>query len=473
MEKSNEKQRKQITEKSGHLEEVGMEIQGNQGSQSKNLVKTKGERRNDVAEDTANLLEKVLRKENMKIALKRVKKNKGSHGVDGMKTDELREHLIYNWATIKEKLLAGTYVPSPVRRKGIPKADGGTRYLGIPTVQDRLVQQAIAQEMNKIYDPTFSKSSYGFRPNKSAHQAIKQAEKYVNEGYIWVVDMDLEKFFDKVNHDILMGRLSRKIKDKRLLKLIRKYLEAGIMAEGIQVRTEEGTPQGGPLSPLLANILLDEVDKELEERGHKFCRYADDCNIYVKSEKAGKRVMASIKKIIEGQLRLKINEKKSAVDLVVRRKFLGFSFHKSKGVYNIKIHKKAYKRFKEKLKELTNRNTGISMEQRLLKLKQYIIGWVNYYGIAKGKTQLFLIDGWVRRRLRACIWKQWKRVRTRYARLIKLGIPKNKALEHANTRKSYWRISNSPILGTTITNQYLKNLGYTSILERYQLIHNS
>ncbi len=453
--------------------EVEVEIRGKQGAQSNNLALAKRERENNVLEDTNNLLERVLARENMLKAMKRVIANKGSHGVDGMRVDELRTFIINNWLTIKQKLLEGRYKPSPVRRVDIPKPDGGIRLLGIPTVLDRLIQQAIAQELNKIYDHTFSDSSYGFRPNKSSKQAIVKARQYINDGYRWVVDMDLEKFFDKVNHDILMERLSRKIRDKRLLKLIREYLKSGIMLNGIKVKSDEGTPQGGPLSPLLANILLDEVDKELEKRGHKFCRFADDSNVYVKSRKAGLRVMASMRKILEGGLKLKVNENKSAVDLVTRRKFLGFSFYFGKGGANIRIHEKSYKRFENKIRNLTNRNTGINMEYRIKKLNQLTVGWINYFGVAKANAKIKELDRWIRRRLRACIWKQWKKVKTRGRNLIKLGLPTYKAWEYANTRKSYWRVSNSPILHITLDNKYLETLNYKSISKRYQLVHNS
>ncbi|MFD3156323.1 group II intron reverse transcriptase/maturase [Haloimpatiens sp. FM7330] len=473
MSNSNKLQRKQTTQYRGHLAEVEVEIRGKQGAQSKNLVLSKRERENDVLGDTNNLLERILARENMLKAMKRVIANKGSHGVDGIRVDELRTHIIKNWSKIKQKLLEGRYKPSPVRRVEIPKPDGGIRLLGIPTVLDRLIQQAIAQELNKIYNPTFSDNSYGFRPNKSAKQAILKAKEYINEGYRWVVDMDLEKFFDKVNHDILMERLSRRIKDKRVLKLIRGYLKSGIMINGIKVKSDKGTPQGGPLSPLLANIMLDEVDKELEKRGHRFCRFADDMNIYVKSKKAGLRVMTNMKKMIEGSLKLKVNENKSAVDFVTRRKFLGFSFYYTKGGANIRIHEKSYKRFKNKIRKLTNRNTGISMEYRIIKLNQLTVGWINYFGIAKANAKIKQLDEWVRRRLRACIWKQWKRIKTRKRNLIKLGLPTYKAWEYANTRKGYWRISNSPILNTTLNNKFLEELNYKSISKRYQLIHSS
>jgi len=334
-----------------------------------------------------------------------------------------------------------------------------------------MIQQAIAQELTKIYDPSFSDNSFGFRPNRSAQEAIKKAKMYINEGSKWVVDMDLEKFFDKVNHDILMERLSRRIKDKRVLKLIRKYLESGIMINGIKVNNEEGTPQGGPLSPLLSNIMLDEVDKELEKRGHKFCRYADDCNIYVKSKKAGNRILKSMTYLLENKLKLKVNKEKSKVDLVTRRKFLGYSFYFAKGRVEIRIHEKSYEKFKSKVREITNRNTGISMEMRIKRLNQVTTGWLNYYKVAKAMKRIESLEQWIRRRLRACIWKQWKKVQTKYANLKRLGVPTYKAWEYANTRKGYWRISNSPIVSTTLGNKYLEELGYKSITKKYQLIH--
>lgn len=470
---SKNRNKKQTTQYGGHLAEVEVELQGKQGALNEDLAFTKRERENNELDDTSNLLDRVLERENMLVAMKRVISNKGSHGVDNMRVDELRAFIIDNWLKIKEKLLEGKYKPSPVRRVEIPKPDGGIRLLGIPTVLDRLIQQAIAQELNKIYDHTFSNNSYGFRPNKSAKQAILKAREYINEGYRWVVDMDLEKFFDKVNHDILMDRLSKKIEDKRVLKLIRAYLESGIMVNGIKVNSEEGTPQGGPLSPLLANIILDEVDKELEKRGHRFCRFADDSNVYVKSRKAGLRVMQNIRKILEGRLKLKVNENKSAVDLVSKRKYLGFSFYFGKGGANIRIHEKSYKRFKSRIREITNRNVGISMGLRIKKLNEYTLGWINYYGVAKAAARIKELEEWLRRRLRACIWKQWKKVKTKGRNLMKLGVPQYKAWEYANTRKGYWRISNSPILNTTLNNRYLESLNYKSISKRYQLIHNS
>ena len=448
-----------------------MEVRDKQKMQSKTVDLLNRESVNDELLDTSSLLENVLERNNMLEAMYRVIRNKGSHGIDGMKTDELREHVKRTWATVKSKLLEGKYNPSPVRRVEIPKPDGGVRLLGIPTVQDRMIQQAIAQVLSEIYEPTFSESSFGFRPNRGAKNAIKQSETYIKQGYKWVVDMDLEKFFDKVNHDILMAKLEKKIKDRRLLKLIRKYLESGVLINGIKVSSEEGTPQGGPLSPLLANIMLDDVDKELEKRGHKFCRYADDCNIYVRSKRAGFRVMNSITRIIEGKLKLKVNRDKSAVDIVSKRKFLGFSFYFAKDGAKIRIHEKSIKRFKEKIRFITNRNRGISMDLRILKLNDSIRGWINYFGIANAKRKLLELDQWIRRRLRACIWKQWKRVKTKSRNLIKLGVPKYKAYEYANTRKGYWRISNSPILETTLNNKYFKSIGLMSLSNIYQVIN--
>lgn len=471
MNNSNHLQRKQITKELGHLEAIKLETGRNQGMQRNDMAFEKRERENDVEIETSNLLERILARENMILAMKRVIKNKGSHGVDGMRCDELRTYIIEHWASIKLKLLEGTYNPSPVRRVEIPKPNGGIRLLGIPTVIDRMIQQAIAQELTKIYDVSFSDNSFGFRPNKSAQDAIKRAKMYINQGNKWVVDMDLEKFFDKVNHDILMERLSRKIKDKRVLRLIRKYLESGIMINGVKINNEEGTPQGGPLSPLLSNIMLDEVDKELERRGHKFCRYADDCNIYVKSRKAGNRVLKSMTFLLEKKLKLKVNQEKSRVDLVTRRKFLGYSFYFTKGGVEIRIHEKSYDRFKSKVREITNRNTGISMEMRIKKLNQVTIGWLNYFGLAKAKKRIIELEQWIRRRLRACIWKQWKKVRTKYKNLKSLGVPKYKAWEYANTRKGYWRISKSPILSKSLNNKYLESLGFVSLTQTYQMMH--
>lgn len=418
------------------------------------------------------LMEWILSRENLLEALKRVEKNKGSHGVDGMSVKILRRHLYENWESLRSSLREGTYQPSPVRRVEIPKPNGGIRLLGIPTVVDRFIQQAIAQILTPMFDPTFSENSYGFRPNKRGHDAVRKAKGYIKEGYRWVVDIDLEKFFDKVNHDKLMGILMKRIKDKTLIKLIRKYLQAGIMINGVVHESEEGAPQGGPLSPLLSNIILDELDKELEKRNHKFVRYADDCNIYVKSEKAGKRVMDSISNFIETKLKLKVNREKSAVDRPWKRKFLGFSFTVHKDP-KIRISKESIKRLKCKIRELTSRSKPIPMEQRIEKLNQYLIGWCGYYALADTPSKFKEFDEWIRRRLRMIAWKQWKLPKTRVKRLIRLGVDPAKAYEWGNSRKKYWRISHSPILHRTLGISYWRSQGLKSLYDRYKFLRHT
>ncbi|EQB94809.1 RNA-directed DNA polymerase, partial [Geobacillus sp. A8] len=390
-------------------------------------------------------MKQVMSRENLLRALKQVEKNKGSHGTDGMSVKDLRRHLVEHWDAIRHALEEGTYEPCPVRRVEIPKPNGGVRLLGIPTVTDRFIQQAIAQVLTPIFDPSFSEHSYGFRPGRRGHDAVKKAKQYIQEGYTWVVDIDLEKFFDRVNHDKLMGILAKRIPDKILLKLIRKYLQAGVMINGVVMETQEGTPQGGPLSPLLSNILLDELDKELEKRGHKFVRYADDCNIYVRTKKAGERVMKSITAFIEKKLRLKVNETKSAVDRPWRRKFLGFSFTPSKEP-KIRIAKESIRRMKQRIRTMTSRSKPIPMPERIEQLNQYILGWCGYFSLAETPSVFKELDGWIRRRLRMCQWKEWKLPRTRVRKLQSLGVPKQKAYEWGNTRKKYWRVAASPIL---------------------------
>jgi RNA-directed DNA polymerase len=442
----------------GHLQEKGMESQGNAGAQS--TYPAPECRETSMQGRTAGLLERILDRDNLNKAFKRVKSNGGSHGVDGMQVDELLPYLKQNGETLKQSILTGVYKPRLVRRVEIPKPDGGKRMLGIPTVIDRLIQQAIAQTLTEIFDSEFSGSSYGFRPKRSAQQAIKAAKEYIQEGYRWTVDIDLEKFFDKVNHDKLMALVARKVKDKRVLKLIRQYLESGIMVNGLKVKNEEGTPQGGPLSPLLANIMLDELDKELEKRGHRFCRYADDCNIYVKSQKAGERVMQKVTRFLEEGLKLKVNRDKSAVDRPWRRKFLGFSFYLRKGEIRIRIHEKPVSRLKEKIREITGRSNGKSMKWRFENLKQLMTGWINYFKIADIKHLCSKLDEWVRRRIRMCYWKQWKKTKTKRENLIRLGLKEYKAREYASTRKGYWRIANSPILNSSLTSEHLENQGF-------------
>ena len=471
MRNSTESRKEQTTPKGGYPEEVRVENGGNPEVQQAEAAARNG---NDDAQliYTSNLLEWILERGNMTRAYERVVSNKGSHGIDKMTVDQLKPYLQENWEEIKSQLLEGKYKPTAVRRVEIPKPDGGIRLLGIPTVLDRMIQQAIAQILNGVFDHTFSNSSYGFRLGRSAHDAVKAAREYISEGYDWVVDIDLEKFFDRVNHDKLMSLIARRVGDKRLLKLIRRYLESGIMINGLEVVTEDGVPQGGPLSPLLSNIMLDELDKELEKRGHNFVRYADDCNIYVKSERAGERVYESVKEYLETKLKLKVNEGKSAVDIPERRKFLGFSFYRNKdGEVRIVIHKRSFQRLKEKVRRVTNRNWGVSMDFRLKKLAEITDGWVNYFGLADGASRFRELDGWIRRRLRACIWKQWKKIKTRFKNLQKLGLDKQKAWEFANTRKGCWRISNSPILATTITNKRLEAKGFKSLVNRYQAVH--
>jgi group II intron reverse transcriptase/maturase len=444
--------------------EAGVEPRGKAGALS--ISPASERRRDDKPEVKEEMLERILSKDNLNQAYKRVKANKGSPGVDGMTVEKLLPYLKQEGQALRQKILAGEYRPQPVRRVEIPKPDGGVRQLGIPTVIDRMIQQAIAQELNKTVDADFSESSYGFRPKRRAHQAIMAARGYVEEGNKWVVDIDLEKFFDRVNHDKLMSLVARKVKDKRVLKLIRGYLESGIMMNGVKVKSEEGTPQGGPLSPLLANIMLDELDKELEKRGHKFCRYADDCNIYVKSQKAGGRVMESITQYIEEVLKLKVNRNKSAVDRPGRRKFLGFSFYVMKGKARNFIPKKPIAKFKAKVKEITSRSNGMSMETRMDRLDWLISGWVNYFHIADMEKVAKELDQGIRRRLRMCFWKQWKKISTKHDNLVKLGVENHKAWEYANTRKGYWQTANSPILATTLTNEYLGKQGFISISER-------
>jgi len=449
--------------------QVGVEPQDTMGVHSISSAFKRG--KDDGKFCTDRLLERILDADNLRLAFRRVKANKGSHGVDGMKVDELPLFLQQNVANLKSSILEGTYRPQPVRRVEIPKPDGGIRLLGIPTVIDRMIQQAIAQILSPIFEQTFSESSYGFRPKRDAKQAINKAKEYMEQGYKWVVDIDLAKYFDTVNHDKLMAIVAREIRDKRVLKLIRLFLQSGVMINGVYIDTEEGCPQGGPLSPLLSNIMLTEFDKELEQRGHKFCRYADDCNIFTKSKRAGERVMASATKFLEEKLKLKVNRDKSAVDRPWKRKFLGFTFYQLKGKIGVRVHPKSINKFKTKIREITSRSTGKSIDERLKKLKQCVVGWINYFGIADISGLTKELDQWTRRRVRMCLWKQWKKIKSKHDNLRRLGVSEYKAWEYANTRKGYWRISNSPILSTTLTNSYLETMGYTSIHKRYKQVH--
>jgi RNA-directed DNA polymerase len=404
------------------------------------------------------LMEEVCERENCKQALARVKANKGSAGVDGMTVQQLPEHLKQHWPAIREQLLSGTYMPQPVRRVEIPKPDGGVRKLGIPTVLDRFVQQAVMQVLQRRWDRTFSEHSYGFRPGRSAHQAVEAAQKYIAAGYRWCVDLDLEKFFDRVSHDKLMAKIAERVSDKRLLKLIRAFLTAGVMEGGLVSPVDEGTPQGGPLSPLLSNIVLDEFDRELERRGLRFARYADDSNVYVRSRRAGERVMESLQRFITTKLKLKVNEQKSAVARPWERKFLGFSFTASREPKR-RIAPKAVIRFKEKVRELTRRTRGVSIERMAQELAQYLKGWIGYYGKCQTPSVLQGLEEWARRRLRSAIWKQWKRGSVRFAELRKRGVGKDLAAQTAGSAHGPWRLANSPALAFALPNAYFDSLG--------------
>ena len=421
----------------------------------------------DTKTVTNELLEKIISKDNMNLAFKRVKANKGASGIDDMQVDELLQYLKENGDQIKKDIRNGEYNPKAVRRVEIPKADGSKRKLGIPTVVDRVIQQAIAQQLSKIYEPIFSENSYGFRPNKSAQDAVIKTKEIMNNGYKWVVDLDLEKFFDTVNQDLLISIIRRKVNEDKVVSLIRKYLQAGVLVNGVFERTEKGTPQGGNISPILSNIMLNELDKELEKRGLQFVRYADDCVIFTKSKRAAERVMENITKFIETKLRLKVNKVKSKVDRPWRIKYLGFSFYQAKGKVEIRIHQKSIAKLKDKIRIITSRSNAMSMETRYLKLEQVIRGWVNYFGIANMGKIAQKLDEWIRRRIRMCYWKQWKKIKTKHDNLVKLGIEDHKAWEFANTRKSYWRISNSPILARSLNNKTLERLGYLSLSSVY------
>jgi len=422
---------------------------------------------------TDSLLEQILSSENLNEAFLQVKRNKGAEGVDGMKVNELNEHLKANGDEIKERIRNRKYKPQPVRRVEIPKSDGGVRNLGVPTVTDRFIQQAISQVLTPIYEKQFHDNSYGFRPGRCAEMAIIKGLEMMNDGYSWIVDIDLEKFFDTVNHDKLMNIISKTIEDGDVISLIRKFLVSGVMIDDEYKETIIGTPQGGNLSPLLSNIMLNELDKELEERGLNFVRYADDCIILTKSEKAAKRIMISITKFLEEKLGLKVNVIKSKVDRPNGIKYLGFGFYYDKLSHQFKAkpHQISVKKLKEKLKQLTSRSWGVSTSHRVLKLKQLIVGWVNYFKIGQMKTLCKELDEHLRFRLRMCIWKQWKKVKTRYKNLQKLGIPREKAWEWANTRKGYARVARSFILCRTITNERLKKFGLVSLLDQYQKAH--
>jgi RNA-directed DNA polymerase len=407
-------------------------------------------------------MEAVVERENLKNALARVKRNKGAAGIDGMSVDDLSAYLKEHWPTIRAQLLADTYKPKPVRRVEIPKATGGMRPLGIPTVLDRFIQQAVMQVLQADWDSTFSEASFGFRPGRSAHQAIERAQAYIASGHTTVVDLDLEKFFDRVNHDILMGLIAKRVADKRILRLIRGFLTAGVLEGGLVSPTEEGTPQGGPLSPLLSNLMLDVLDKELEKRGHHFVRYADDCNIYVRSQRAGERVLAGIEKFLAKRLKLKVNKAKSAVAKPRARKFLGFSYTSERQPRR-RIAPQAIARFKARVRELTRRTCGKSLGQAVKELSTYLVGWRGYFGFCQTPSVLRELDEWTRRRLRAIAWKQWKQGRTRYTKLRRRGVGRDLAAQTAGSPRGPWRLAVSPALHLAMPTCFFGSLGLSSV----------
>ena len=422
----------------------------------------------EAGDETSRLMEEVLRRENLIKAYERVKSNKGAAGVDGMSVEELMPYCRENWEQIKQQLLEGTYKPRAVKRVEIPKPGGkGTRMLGIPVVLDRLIQQAILQVLTPIYDPTFSENSYGFRPGRSAHGAVRKVREYINEGYTWTVDMDLEKFFDRVNHDVLMSRIARRTKDKRLLLLIRRYLQAGMMEGGIVSPRREGTPQGSPLSPLLSNILLDELDKELESRGHRFCRYADDFNVYVKTEAAGNRVMASLTKFLEKRLRLKVNHEKSAVGRPWERKFLGYSVT-AEAKPRTRISPKSLERLKQKLKPIWKKGRGQSLKMTIKQLNQILVGWISYYRLTELIWPLKKLDGWIRRRIRVIIWRHWRTPKTRMRNLIARGVPIGLAKVNAYANAGPWKSAALPGMNKAFPNRTLYGWGLKSLLDEHR-----
>ena len=409
------------------------------------------------------LMEEVLERDNLRKALRRVKSNKGSSGIDGMSVWQLSGYLKEHWQEVCDQLLRGTYKPQPVKRVEIAKPGGGVRKLGIPTVLDRFIQQALLQVLQKYWDSTFSEHSFGFRPKRSAHQAVACAQQHLADGYGWIVDIDLEKFFDRVNHDMLVGRVAKRVRDRRVLKLVRMFLNAGVMENGLMSPITEGTPQGGPLSPLLSNIVLDDLDRELERRGHRFVRYADDCNVYVRSGRAGRRVMESLTRFITRNLKLQVNEAKSAVVQPWECTFLGFSFTSGPEPRR-RIAPQAVERLKERIRKLTRRTRTVGLKQMVAELAQYLIGWKGYFGYGQTIDVLKKLDSWIRRRLRCVTWKQWKRGRVRFAELRARGVIKDLAAQTAGSPHGSWRISRSPALSFAFPNAYFKTLGLPSLV---------
>ena len=451
-----------------HMEDYLQMVSAEQKEYAEVSVHQRITENNDIITDfwTDNLLELILRKDNLNKAYKRVKSNKGKGGIDGMQVDELLPYLKENQSEVIQKIREGKYKPNPVRRVEIPKEEKGrVRKLGIPTVVDRLVQQAITQELTPLFEPQFSENSYGFRPGRSQHDALRACKKNVEEGYVYVVSMDLEKFFDTVDHSKLIEVLSRTVRDGRVVSLIHKYLNAGVLQNGLFEKTEEGVPQGGPLSPLCGNVMLNELDKELERRGHRFVRYADDALIFCKSRKSAKRTLANIIPFIEGELFLKVNRAKTTVTHVSKIKYLGYAFYRNRGKCRFREHPKSAKKMKGRIREITQKNKGWSNDYRRQKLAEYVRGWINYYKLADMKGLMSETDEWLRRRIRAIYWKQWKKVKTRYRNLRALKLEEWQVHQIANSRKGYWRTAQ--ILSVALTNKIIAKLGYISMLDYY------
>jgi len=450
-----------------HIEDYLQMVPAEQGENAGVSVYQRIIENNNTITDfwTDNLLELILRTENLNMAYRKVKSNKGTGGIDGMQVDELLPYLKENQTFLIQQIRDGKYKPNPVRRVEIPKEENGTRKLGIPTVVDRVIQQAISQELTPIFEEQFTDNSFGFRPRRSQHDALRRCQEYVEEGYEYVVSLDLEKYFDTINHSKLIEVLSRTIKDGKVLSLIHKYLNAGILQNGMFEETESGVPQGGPLSPLLSNVMLNELDKELERRGHKYVRFADDCLIFCKSRKSAERTLKNIVPYIETKLFLRINQEKTEISHISGIKYLGYAFYQSKGRCRLRVHPKSVRKMKDKLKKLLEKGNGWGNDYRKQRLKDFITGWVNYFSLADMKKLMQVTDRWIRRKIRAIYWKQWKKVKTRYRMLKSLKLPEYRVHELANSRKGYWRMAK--VLNVALTNKLLAKLGYKSMLDHY------